>query len=122
LPELPQAMRARFARDYGVPEYDASVLTSELALARYFEHAARAAKDPKIAAHWVMGEVAAHLKKTTSTSPTPVAAPELAELVNRIADGTISNNAAKTVFKSLWATNAEPRWRATARDRALSIE
>ncbi len=102
LPELPQAMRSRFARDYGLPEYDASVLTSELALARYFEDVTRAAKDPKIAAHWVMGEVAAQLKKNDlDIADAPVSARELAELINRIVDGTISNNAAKTIFRAL---------------------
>jgi aspartyl-tRNA(Asn)/glutamyl-tRNA(Gln) amidotransferase subunit B len=103
LPELPQAMRARFARDYGLLEYDAAVLTGELALALYFEAVARAAKDPKLAANWVMGEVAAQLKKSGSQiADAPVAAGELADLINRIIDGTISNNAAKTVFKTLW--------------------
>ena len=103
LPELPQAMRARFARDYGLPEYDAAVLTGDLALARFFENVARAAKDPKIAANWVMGEVAAQLKKNDlDIVDAPVAAGELADLINRIVDDTISNNAAKAVFKALW--------------------
>jgi aspartyl-tRNA(Asn)/glutamyl-tRNA(Gln) amidotransferase subunit B len=101
MPELPRAMAARFVSDYGLPEYDASTLTQSKAMAAYFEAAARASGQPKLVSNWVMGEISRRLNIGDLDVP-PLPAAVLAALVSRIADGTISNNAAKQVFEELW--------------------
>jgi aspartyl-tRNA(Asn)/glutamyl-tRNA(Gln) amidotransferase subunit B len=107
LPELPEAMRARFAQQYGLGSYDAALLTSSRSLAHYFEQAARGAPDPKVVANWVNGEVSAALNAAgLSIEQSPVAAAELAALVARIADGTINQKIAKDVFAALWEGRA----------------
>jgi aspartyl-tRNA(Asn)/glutamyl-tRNA(Gln) amidotransferase subunit B len=101
--ELPRVMAARFVTDYGLPEYDAGQLTQSKATAAYFEAVATASKSPKLASNWVMGELSRRLnaeEKVIETSS--VSADQLAKLIGRIADGTISNNAAKQVFDALW--------------------
>ncbi|MFO0146889.1 MAG: Asp-tRNA(Asn)/Glu-tRNA(Gln) amidotransferase subunit GatB, partial [Betaproteobacteria bacterium] len=103
LPELPGAMRARFVRDYGLSEYDASVLTGSQALATYFEVAAKDVADKKAVANWLMGEVSAALNADgIDIGAAPVSARQLAGLVNRVLDGTINNKTAKDVFAALW--------------------
>jgi aspartyl-tRNA(Asn)/glutamyl-tRNA(Gln) amidotransferase subunit B len=107
LPELPEPMRARFVSQYGLNAYDAALLTSSRALARYFETAARGAPDPKAVAHWVNGEVAAALNAAGLTiERCPVAPEQLAALVARIGDGTISHKIAKDVLGALWEGRA----------------
>ncbi len=101
--ELPRAMAARFVADFGLPEYDATTLTQSKAMASYFEAAATASGQPKLASNWIMGEVSRRLNAgELSIEQAPVAALLLAALIVRIADGTISNNAAKLVFDDLW--------------------
>jgi aspartyl-tRNA(Asn)/glutamyl-tRNA(Gln) amidotransferase subunit B len=103
MPELPGAMRARFVRDYGLPEYDASVLTGSQALATYFETAAKYVADKKAVANWLMGEVSAALNNDgIDIDAAPVSAAQLAGLINRVLDGTINNKTAKDVFAALW--------------------
>ncbi|MEW6465093.1 MAG: Asp-tRNA(Asn)/Glu-tRNA(Gln) amidotransferase subunit GatB [Pseudomonadota bacterium] len=103
LPELPRAMAERFVRDYGLPEYDATTLTQSQAMAAYFEAAARASGQPKLASNWVMGEVSRRLNaEELDMAQVPVSAERLASLIQRIQDGTISNNAGKQVFDALW--------------------
>ena len=103
MPELPRAMAARFVADYGLPEYDASTLTQSKAMAGYFEAAARACGQPKLASNWIMGEVSRRLNAGESgIEQAPVSAAQLAALIGRIADGTVSNNAARQVFDALW--------------------
>ncbi len=103
MPELPRAMAARFVADYGLPEYDASTLTQSKAMAGYFEAAARACGQPKLASNWIMGEVSRRLNAgETGIEQAPVAAAQLAALIGRITDGTVSNNAARQVFDALW--------------------
>ncbi len=105
--ELPRAMAARFVQDYGLPEYDATTLTQSKAMAAYFEAAARASGQAKLASNWIMGEVSRRLNTgEISIEQAPVSAQQLAALVQRIADGTISNNAAKQVFDALWTGEA----------------
>jgi aspartyl-tRNA(Asn)/glutamyl-tRNA(Gln) amidotransferase subunit B len=107
LPELPEAMRGRLARDYGLSAYDAAVLTSSRGLAQYFEAAARAAPDAKMVANWVNGELAASLNADgIGIERCPVPADQLAALVSRIVDGTISQKTAKDVFAALWTGKA----------------
>ncbi len=105
MPELPGAMRERFTRDYGLPEYDAAVLTQSKAMATYFEAVlARAGRDQaKPAANWLMGDVASTLNRAgVDIAAAPVSAVQLALLLQRIADGTISNKIAKDIFAAMW--------------------
>jgi aspartyl-tRNA(Asn)/glutamyl-tRNA(Gln) amidotransferase subunit B len=105
MPELPGAMRERFIKDYGLPEYDALILTSSQAMANYYEAVvAKAGKDnAKAAANWMMGDVSSALNRADlDIVDSPVEASQLALLLKRIADGTISNNAAKKVFSLMW--------------------
>ncbi len=102
--ELPRAMAARFVGDYGLPEYDAAILTQSKAMAAYFEEAAKASEQPKLASNWVMGELARRLNaQEQDIHQSPVSAQQLAQLIKRIVDATISNNAARQVFEALWS-------------------
>ncbi|MDP3670609.1 MAG: Asp-tRNA(Asn)/Glu-tRNA(Gln) amidotransferase subunit GatB [Telluria sp.] len=105
MPELPAAMRTRFASDYALPEYDSLILTSTHEMAAYFEAVvAKAGKDnAKAAANWLMGDVASTLNREgVDIADAPVEASQLALLLKRIADGTISNKIAKEVFAAMW--------------------
>ena len=102
--ELPRVMAQRFQADYGLTEYDATVLTQSRAMAAYFEAAAKASGQPKLTSNWIMGEVARRLNAgELDITESAVNALQLAQLLVRIADGTISNNAAKQVFDALWS-------------------
>ncbi len=104
MPELPRAMAARFVQDYGLPEYDATTLTQSKAMASYFEAAARASGQAKLASNWIMGEVSRRLNsEETGIENAKVGSAQLAALIQRISDGTISNNAARQVFDTLWS-------------------
>ena len=105
LPELPQAMRERFMGDYGLPAYDAGVLTASREMAAYFEDAAKAfGGEAKIAANWIMGDLSAALNKDgKDLADSPISSAQLAGLLKRIADGTISGKIAKEVFAAMWA-------------------
>ena len=103
--ELPRVMAARFVAEYGLPEYDATMLTQSKAMARYFEQAvALAGKDlAKPISNWVMGEVSKRLNAESRTIDSAWVRPRLlAAILLRVADGTISNSAAKQVFETLW--------------------
>jgi aspartyl-tRNA(Asn)/glutamyl-tRNA(Gln) amidotransferase subunit B len=101
--ELPRVMAARFVKDYGLPEYDAGQLTQSRAIAAFFEAVAAASQQAKLASNWVMGELSRRLNsEEKSIEASTVSAGQLAALIGRIADGTISNNAAKQVFDALW--------------------
>ncbi len=102
LPELPDARKARFMEQYGLPAYDAAVLTAARELADYFEVVALG-QDAKVAANWVMGELLGALNKTNlEIDNCPVAAEELRQLLARIADQTISGKIAKEIFEILF--------------------
>ena len=102
--ELPRVMAERFVTQYGLPEYDATQLTQSKAMAAYFEATAKACGQPKLASNWIMGEVSRRLNSgETSFDALPVSAVQLAALIGRISDNTISNNAAKQVFDALWS-------------------
>jgi aspartyl-tRNA(Asn)/glutamyl-tRNA(Gln) amidotransferase subunit B len=110
MPELPAAMRERFVKDYGLPEYDALILTGSQAMANYYEAVvAKAGKEnAKAAANWMMGDVSSALNRAEiDLLASPVEASQLAVLLKRIADGTISNNAAKKVFSLMWEAQSE---------------
>ena len=105
LPELPAARRARFIEQYGLPDYDARVLTADKATADYYELCAAAAPDKKGASNWVMVELQGLLNETdTGISMSPVTAENLAGLLNLVDKGTISGKMAKDVFKEMYAT------------------
>jgi aspartyl-tRNA(Asn)/glutamyl-tRNA(Gln) amidotransferase subunit B len=101
--ELPRVMAARFVTQYGLPEYDAGQLTQSKSIAAYFEAVAAASQQPKLASNWVMGELSRRLNaEEKAIESSAVASQQLASLIGRIADNTISNNAAKQVFDALW--------------------
>jgi aspartyl-tRNA(Asn)/glutamyl-tRNA(Gln) amidotransferase subunit B len=106
--ELPRVMAERFVKDYALPEYDATQLTQSKAVAAYFEATAKACGQPKLASNWIMGEVSRRLNASElSIEQSPVSAAQLAALIGRISDNTISNNAARQVFEGLWNGEGE---------------
>jgi aspartyl-tRNA(Asn)/glutamyl-tRNA(Gln) amidotransferase subunit B len=103
MPELPEAMKERFKSKYNLADYDANMLTSARDIADYFVAVVDAGADAKSAANWVMGNVAAKLNaEEKSIQQSPIQATQLAALMKRIQDGTISNNSAKQVFEAMW--------------------
>jgi aspartyl-tRNA(Asn)/glutamyl-tRNA(Gln) amidotransferase subunit B len=106
--ELPRVMAERFVRDYALPDYDAITLTQSKALAAYFEAVAKACGQPKLASNWIMGDVSRRLNAAgKGIEQAPVSAAQLAALIGRISDNTISNNAARQVFECLWNGEGE---------------
>jgi len=113
MPELPDAKRERFMSSYGLKPYDASVLVTDQAMADYFEQSATAAATmmalspdevAKPIANWVMGDVAAHLNRDgIDIIEAPIKPRQLAEMLRRIHDGTISGKLAKDAFEAMWA-------------------
>jgi aspartyl-tRNA(Asn)/glutamyl-tRNA(Gln) amidotransferase subunit B len=109
LPELPDEKKARFVKDFGLSPYDAGVLTSERETADYFEETAKG-RDPKAAANFVINELFGRLNKEgKSITESPVTAKQIAEIVDLIADGTISGKIAKDLFEIVWTEGGEPR-------------
>ena len=105
LPELPDQKAARFSRQYGLSPYDAGVLSASRELAEYYEEVVRTtAADPKLAANWVMGDLAAALNREgLEVSSAKISAARLGELLGRIHDATISGKIAKEVFELMWS-------------------
>ncbi|MFC2990817.1 Asp-tRNA(Asn)/Glu-tRNA(Gln) amidotransferase subunit GatB [Halomonas tibetensis] len=103
LPELPDEKRARFQTALGLSAYDAGVLSATREMAEFFEVVKDTCSDPKLAANWVMGELAGALNREgLPISDSPVTARQLGELVARVMDDTVSGKAAKQVFQALW--------------------
>jgi aspartyl-tRNA(Asn)/glutamyl-tRNA(Gln) amidotransferase subunit B len=108
MPELPVAMKARLEAQFALSSYDASSLTASRELADYFMAAIDAGAEPKQTANWVMGSLSAKLNsEDKDLSSSPISAQQLAQLLKRISDGTISNNAAKQVFEAMWQGEGE---------------
>ena len=106
--ELPRLMAERFVTQYGLPAYDAAQLTQSKAMAAYFEATAQACGQAKLASNWIMGEVARRLNADEiGIELVPVSAVQLAALIGRISDQTISNNAAKQVLDALWSQHPD---------------
>ena len=105
MPELPEARRERFVREYRLPAYDAALLTASRAAADYFEAVVKASNvEPKLAANWQTGALNASLNEAAlDIASSRIAAHGLAQLLRRIADGTLSGKMAKTVFDAMWA-------------------
>ncbi len=123
LPELPGAMKARFVDELGLSAYDATTLTASKEMAGYFQATVDAAGAAlaKPCANWVMGDLAARLNKAElEIADSPVTPAQLAGLVRRIADNTISNNIAKKVFEALW--NGDGGSGADAADRIIDAQ
>lgn len=107
--ELPRVMAERFVTQYGLPEYDATTLTQSKAMAAYFEETAKACGQAKLASNWIMGDISRYLNEEgigiESSKVQPV---QLAAILRHIQDGTISNNAAKQIFGTLWIDYEHP--------------
>jgi aspartyl-tRNA(Asn)/glutamyl-tRNA(Gln) amidotransferase subunit B len=122
MPELPDAIRQRLIADFGLSEYDAMILTQSKAMATYFEAvvAEAGAAQAKPAANWLMGDVASQINRDgIDIAVAPVGPVQLALLLKRIADGTISNKIAKDVFATMWEENATD---AGAADRIIDAK
>lgn len=103
LEELPQQKKARFISELGLSDYDADILTSQKALADYFEAMLTNNQDAKLCANWVMGELSGALnREQLEIENSPISAMNLSQLVARISDDTISGKIAKDVFKAMW--------------------
>ncbi len=108
LPELPDAKKARFVSDYGMTEYDAGVLTADVANAAYFEEVATG-RDGKTAANWVINELFGRLNKEGhSIADSPISAKQLAGIIDLIGSDTISGKIAKELFEIIWSEGGDP--------------
>ncbi|MFY9477766.1 MAG: Asp-tRNA(Asn)/Glu-tRNA(Gln) amidotransferase subunit GatB [Aquabacterium sp.] len=120
MPELPGVMAARFEKDYGLPAYDATMMTQSRAFAEFFEQATTASGAPKLVSNWLMGEVSRRLNASEQgIESSPVNAELLGALVKRISDGTLPNNAARQVFEALWTGEQAGAANALARVDAI---
>ena len=103
LPELPDARHDRFMEQYGLSSYDANILSGDANMAQFCETAAKASGDTKLTANWIMGELSARLNaEDLSIKHSPVSAEQLAGMIIRLVDGTISSKMAKQVFEAMW--------------------
>ncbi|MBV1930772.1 MAG: Asp-tRNA(Asn)/Glu-tRNA(Gln) amidotransferase subunit GatB [Porticoccaceae bacterium] len=108
LPELPEARHQRFMEQYQLSSYDAGVLGDDAATANFFETAVDHCGDAKLAANWVTGELAAKLNsQEMQIQQSPVSAEQLAALIKRISDNTVSNKMAREVFEAMWQGDGE---------------
>jgi aspartyl-tRNA(Asn)/glutamyl-tRNA(Gln) amidotransferase subunit B len=108
LPELPDAKRERFIKEYGLPEYDSDQLTSERPMADWFEEAVRLGAQPKAASNWMMGELTRRLNEEgKGFEDCPMRPRQLADMLGLIDKGTISTSMAKTVFEEMYRTGKE---------------
>ncbi|HEX3743829.1 MAG TPA: Asp-tRNA(Asn)/Glu-tRNA(Gln) amidotransferase subunit GatB [Bryobacteraceae bacterium] len=109
IPELPARKRARFMEEYGLPEYDADVLTASRATSEYFEKVAHVSGNPKMAANWVMGDLMGSLKaEGREIAASPVSAEHLGELVKLIAGNQLSGKLAKEIFPKMLVSGEGP--------------
>jgi aspartyl-tRNA(Asn)/glutamyl-tRNA(Gln) amidotransferase subunit B len=105
LPELPEARKARFVEQYGLPEYDAAWLTTAAALGDYFEAASRASGQPKATSNWMMGELARAMnERQVPPDAVPIRADALGELVRLAAESVVTGPVARQVFERMWDT------------------
>lgn len=110
IPELPDARRARYTADYGLPVYDAQVITSTKPLADLFEESLKHTDDAKSVSNWIMGDLLGHLNTSgLELNAVPLTGQGLGELVGLISKGTVSNKIAKTVFKEMLQSGKRPQ-------------
>jgi aspartyl-tRNA(Asn)/glutamyl-tRNA(Gln) amidotransferase subunit B len=108
IPELPDAKRARFVKDYSLPEYDADMLTQSRAMADYFEEAVKLSGQPKVISNWMMGELWRLLNtENKEIENSPIRPDRLAGMIKLIDTGVISTKIAKTVFESMYTTGKD---------------
>ena len=108
MPELPHQLRERLMNDFGLSQYDATMLTTSRGVADYYLDLAAQVQDKKIAANWVMGELSAALNQSeVAIENSPVSPAMLAKLISRVLDNTLNNKGAKTVFAALWAKDGD---------------
>ena len=108
IPELPDAKRNRFVKEYGLPEYDADMLTQSRGLAAYFEESAALSGQPKVISNWMMGELMRLMNADNrEIEACPIRPDRLAGMVKMIADGVISTKIAKTVFEEMYRTGKD---------------
>src|SRR5690606_17397216 len=120
LPELPEARRRRYAEEYGIPPYDAAVLTKDKPVSEFFERVCAVTADKKAASNWVMGDVLRVVKEQSIGVGELKFTPEhVGELINLINSGTISGKMAKTVFEDMLAEAKEPA--AIVKDKNLVV-
>ena len=104
MPELPRVTAARFIVDYGLPEYDATLLTQSKAMASYFEDCTKACGEPKLSANWILGDVSAALNTADlRMEHAPVDPMQLASIIVALKKGQVNRSAAKVIFEELWA-------------------
>ncbi len=110
LPELPDSKRERFVSEYGIPAYDAQVLTASKSLANYFEEASRLFPNPKSVSNWIMSELIRELKRDErEIEACPVTPAHLAELLQLIDTGVVSGKIAKSVFEEMYRSGKAPK-------------
>ena len=118
LPELPDARRARLEKEYGLSDYDAGIITSSRAMAEYFDSVVATGADPKLAANWIMGDLAKNLNEDgIDITKSPVSAERLGKMIGLIMKDTISGKIAKKVFKEMWTNEDDPE--KIVKDRGL---
>ncbi|MSV24277.1 Asp-tRNA(Asn)/Glu-tRNA(Gln) amidotransferase subunit GatB [Selenomonas sp. WCA-380-WT-3B 3/] len=109
LPELPDARRARLEKEYGLSDYDAGIITSSRAMAEYFDAVVATGADSKLAANWIMGDLAKNLNEDgIDIAKSPVSAERLGKMIGLIMKDTISGKIAKKVFKEMWTNEDDP--------------
>ncbi len=109
LPELPDAKRQRFVSEFGLPEYDADLLTSEKPVAEWFEEAVHSGGQPKAVSNWMMGDLMRLLNEgNRSFEECPLQPEQLVEMLKLIGSGTISGKIAKAVFEEMYKTGKDP--------------
>ena len=109
LPELPDARRARLEKEYGLSDYDAGIISSARAMAEYFDAVVATGADPKLAANWIMGDLAKNLNEDgIDITKSPVSAERLGKMIGLIMKDTISGKIAKKVFKEMWTNEDDP--------------
>ncbi|WNR45495.1 Asp-tRNA(Asn)/Glu-tRNA(Gln) amidotransferase subunit GatB [Paenibacillus roseipurpureus] len=110
IPELPDARKARYSRDYGLPSYDADVITASMKLADFFEQSLQYTQDAKAVSNWIMGDLLGYLNANSlEFTDVKITGKALGEMIGLIEKGTISNKIAKTVFKEMLETGKEPQ-------------
>ncbi|WP_189019840.1 Asp-tRNA(Asn)/Glu-tRNA(Gln) amidotransferase subunit GatB [Paenibacillus marchantiophytorum] len=110
IPELPDARKARYSSEYGLPSYDADVITSSMKLANFFEESLRYTQDAKAVSNWIMGDLLGYLNANSlEFTDVKVTGKGLGEMIGLIEKGTISNKIAKTVFKEMLESGKEPQ-------------
>jgi aspartyl-tRNA(Asn)/glutamyl-tRNA(Gln) amidotransferase subunit B len=109
LPELPAEKRKRFVDQYGIPEYDAGILTASRSLADYYEECVRLSGEAKMVSNWIMGDLLRELNKDDrEIEECPVSPGHLVSMLRMIKDGVISGKIAKTVFEEMYRTGGDP--------------